>query len=122
MATYSSILAWKNPWSEEPGRLQSTVSLRVGLSYQTTTMNKLVNVSICFPDFSKPLANQSKPRREVFATSYLTLVGQKHRYNNCWLVRSTCNNNNPDLQLTRAVSWDQAFNFWDLTLSPGGKY
>ena len=23
MATHSSILAWKNPWSEEPGRLQS---------------------------------------------------------------------------------------------------
>ena len=24
MATYSSILAWKIPWMEEPGRLQST--------------------------------------------------------------------------------------------------
>ena len=24
MATYSSILAWKIPWTEEPGRLQST--------------------------------------------------------------------------------------------------
>ena len=23
MATYSSILAWKTPWTEEPGRLQS---------------------------------------------------------------------------------------------------
>ena len=23
MATYSSILAWKMPWTEEPGRLQS---------------------------------------------------------------------------------------------------
>jgi len=23
MATHSSILAWKNPWREEPGRLQS---------------------------------------------------------------------------------------------------
>ena len=26
MATYSSILAWKIPWTEEPGRLQSIVS------------------------------------------------------------------------------------------------
>ena len=25
MATYSSILAWRIPWTEEPGRLQSTV-------------------------------------------------------------------------------------------------
>ena len=30
MATHSSILAWKVPWTEEPGRLQSTGSQRVG--------------------------------------------------------------------------------------------
>ena len=30
MATHSSILAWKIPWTEEPGRLQSMVSQRVG--------------------------------------------------------------------------------------------
>ena len=30
MATHSSILAWKTPWTEEPGRLQSMGSQRVG--------------------------------------------------------------------------------------------
>ena len=30
MATHSSILAWKIPWMEEPGRLQSVGSQRVG--------------------------------------------------------------------------------------------
>ena len=30
MATHSSILAWKIPWTEEPGGLQSTGSQRVG--------------------------------------------------------------------------------------------
>ena len=30
MATHSSTLAWKIPWTEEPGRLQSTGSTRVG--------------------------------------------------------------------------------------------
>ena len=30
MAPYSSTLAWKISWTEEPGRLQSMVSLRVG--------------------------------------------------------------------------------------------
>ena len=30
MAPHSSILAWKIPWVEEPGRLQSMGSLRVG--------------------------------------------------------------------------------------------
>ena len=29
MATHSSILAWKIPWTEEPGRLQSVGSKRV---------------------------------------------------------------------------------------------
>ena len=29
MATHSSILAWEIPWTEEPGELQSTGSLRV---------------------------------------------------------------------------------------------
>ena len=30
MATHSGILTWKIPWTEEPGRLQSMVSPRVG--------------------------------------------------------------------------------------------
>ena len=30
MATHSSILAWRIPWREEPGRLQSTGSQTVG--------------------------------------------------------------------------------------------
>ena len=30
MAPYSSTLAWEIPWMEEPGRLQSMGSLRIG--------------------------------------------------------------------------------------------
>ena len=30
VATHSSIIAWKIPWTEEPGRLQSLGSQRVG--------------------------------------------------------------------------------------------
>ena len=33
MATHSSTLAWKIPWIEEPGRLQSRGSLRVGHNF-----------------------------------------------------------------------------------------
>ena len=29
-ATHASILTWRNPWTEEPGRLQSLRSQRVG--------------------------------------------------------------------------------------------
>ena len=30
MATHSSILAWRIPWTEDPSRLQSTGSQRIG--------------------------------------------------------------------------------------------
>ena len=36
MATYSSILAWKIPRTEEPGRLQSMESQRVGHDSETS--------------------------------------------------------------------------------------
>ena len=36
MATYSSILAWKIPWTEEPGGLLSMGSLRVGRDWATS--------------------------------------------------------------------------------------
>ena len=32
MATHSSTLAWKIPWTEEPGKLQSMGSLRVDMT------------------------------------------------------------------------------------------
>ena len=35
MATHSSTLAWKIPWTEEPSRLQSMGSLRVGHNWAT---------------------------------------------------------------------------------------
>ena len=37
MATHSSILAWRIPWMEEPGGLQSTGSQRVGHDWETNT-------------------------------------------------------------------------------------
>ena len=36
MTPHSSTLAWKIPWTEEPGRLQSMGSLRVGHSWATS--------------------------------------------------------------------------------------
>ena len=37
MATHSSILAWRIPWTQEPGGLQSTGSQRVGHDRGTNT-------------------------------------------------------------------------------------
>ena len=36
MAPHSSTLAWKIPWAEEPGRVQSMESLRVGYDRATS--------------------------------------------------------------------------------------
>ena len=36
MAPHSSTLAWKIPWTEEPGRLQSMGSLRVGYDWASS--------------------------------------------------------------------------------------
>ena len=38
MATHSSTLAWKIPWTEEPGRLQSMGSRRVGHDWATSLL------------------------------------------------------------------------------------
>ena len=44
MATHSSILAWRIPWAEEPGRLQSLGSQRVGHDWATNTNTVLLTM------------------------------------------------------------------------------
>ena len=41
MAPHSSTLAWKIPWTEEPGGLQSMGSLRVMISHKSLTTERL---------------------------------------------------------------------------------
>ena len=48
MATHSSTLAWKIPWTEEPGGLQSTGSLGVGHDW-ATLLSLFLFSSIGFP-------------------------------------------------------------------------
>ena len=41
MATHSSIFAWRIPWTEEPGGLQSIGSQRVGYDWATEHTHRL---------------------------------------------------------------------------------
>ena len=44
MATHSSILAWRIPWTEEPGGLQSRVLQRVGHYRVKSTLRPIYNM------------------------------------------------------------------------------
>ena len=48
MATHSSVLAWKVPWAEEIGRLQSMGSQRDGHNLATQRTNKTDDLQIFF--------------------------------------------------------------------------
>ena len=41
MAAHSNILAWRVPWTEEPGRLQSMGLQRVGHDWMTNTHTRI---------------------------------------------------------------------------------
>ena len=42
MATHASILAWRIPWTKEPGGVQSTGSKKVGRDLATNTHTRVV--------------------------------------------------------------------------------
>ena len=54
MATHSSILAWRIPWAEEPGELQSMGLSWTRLSNKTTTMTTM-NIK-SYQEYSDPTA------------------------------------------------------------------
>ena len=49
MAIHSSTVAWKIPWTEESGRLQSMGSQRVGHDWATSLMHILIMLQSLFP-------------------------------------------------------------------------
>ena len=46
MATHSTILAWRIPWTGKPGRLQSMESQRVGQDLAAIQMEILICISL----------------------------------------------------------------------------
>ena len=47
VATHSSILAWRIPWTEEPGRLQSMASQSDTTEWLTLSLSVFINTSYC---------------------------------------------------------------------------
>ena len=54
MATHSSILAWRIPWTEEPGRLQSMGSQRVGHDWATNIHINTILLALLTMCFNQP--------------------------------------------------------------------
>ena len=66
MATHSNILAWRIPWTEEPGGLQSTGSQRVWQDKATKAFTFLgFNSKLCLTHLQSlyPSTNTSPPLR-----------------------------------------------------------
>ena len=64
MATHSNILAWRIPWTEEPGRLQS-----MGLKSQTQLKRLSIIIShVCLPPQGAGQAQMSLGTRRVFVS------------------------------------------------------
>ena len=57
MATHSSTLAWKIPWTEKPGRLQSMGSQRVGHNWATSLGAGTHKICVLHPDCLNRLYN-----------------------------------------------------------------
>ena len=66
MATHSSIIAWRIPWMEKPGRLQSTGSQRVGHNWATSPSPpvQFSSVAQSCPTLCDPM-NRSTPSLPV---------------------------------------------------------
>ena len=77
MVTHSSILAWKIPWTEKPGRLQFMGSQRVRYDWATSLSLSLVvknmpaNAEVrdvgSIPGLEKPLEEEMAPHSSILA-------------------------------------------------------
>ena len=67
MATHSSILAWRIPWTEEPGGLQSTGSQRVRHDWTTSlSLYKHYDCVENSKEYQKQKNKQKPPKMKEF--------------------------------------------------------
>ena len=109
MATLSSILAWRLPWTEEPGRLQSMGSQRVRHDWATTLYTSLqISYLESTLKFESMFAKYNKKPKSISIQGHLLIVDllhfikcrtpkihkeQKHLGKECfWTGRPLCEN------------------------------
>ena len=88
MATHSSILAWRIPWTEEPGGLLSTGSQRVRHDWSDvarTRMKTELELFICFRQVESPWTNYNS---FIKIKIFLSCTSKSHLVH----FNSTCSN------------------------------
>ena len=85
VATHSSILAWRIPWTEEPGRLQSRGSQRAGHHWSDwapaaqSYAQMCVNMCIC-AHYSEHAQNNSDFKFQNFMTQNTNSINPKLQF------------------------------------------
>ena len=74
MATHSSVLAWKIPWTEEPGRLHSIGSQKVRHDQAHTLNAQYGTGKIGGMKLTSRLVRRIRPRNNDFSMSYSSLL------------------------------------------------
>ena len=75
MATHSSILAWTIPWTEEPSKLQSIRSQRVGHNWATNTpLKKKTWTALCLLRLTCKIYNICKCMRFIIYISSVQFI------------------------------------------------
>ena len=77
MATHSSILAWKIPWIEEPGRLQSMGSQRVGHDWACIHTQNRIRFHLSGTSGKEPCVRKI-PWRQKWQPASVFLPGKSH--------------------------------------------
>ena len=107
MATHSSILAWKIPWTEEPGRLQSVGSKRVRHDWMTLLSLFKVRLSHCkmlrFPmnQAAIQLLFYSITRIYWFHKCFSGASNTQKHYPRCWSVQTSVLDTDPALRVCK---------------------
>ena len=87
MATHSSILVWRIPWREEPGRLQSMGPQRVGHDWATSLTNNMLVLKFLqarlqqymnqeLPDVQARFGKGKGTRNQIASTNWI--IKKKH--------------------------------------------
>ena len=86
MATRSRILAWRIPWTEEPGRLQSIVAQEMEMTLQLnhyhlpTRTGQMVRIGIYMSSFLRHLPQAPLPSVSILTDCSYTSCGDLNLY------------------------------------------